>query len=177
MKPLTRLAALAMAAAASTAAAAAEDPCSTFLMDVNSEVDLFQGAPAPVESGREAATAPEIEPGKLYVVSLHGQQQIRFAAPRESKAPDPTKTGGMLRFTVAEPGSYRVSVDANFWVDVALDGKALSTLDFRSVRECPGPRKIVTYNLPVGAELLVQLIDASQTSVRLTVTPVPPKIW
>ena len=177
MRPLIRLAALAIAVGAVSAATAAEDPCSAFLMDVDNEVDLFQGAPAPVDSGREAATAPEVEPGKLYMVSLHGQQQVRFAAPRESKAPDPARTGGMLKLRAAEPGSYRVSVDANFWVDVAQDGKALPTLDFRSVRECPGPRKIVTYNLPVGVELLVQLIDASVTSVLLTVTSVPPKIW
>jgi hypothetical protein len=108
---------------------------------------------------------------------LHEQTQVRFAAPRASKAPDPARIGGMLRFSVSEPGKYRVSIDANFWVDVARDGKALETLDFRSVRECPGPRKIVTYNLPVGAELLVQLIDATSPRVRLTVTPVPPEIW
>jgi hypothetical protein len=147
------------------------------MLDVNNEVDLFQGAPAPIQAGRDAATAPVIEPGKLYEVSLHGQPQVRFAAPRENKAPDPARIGGMLRFSVSEPGKYRVSIDANFWVDVARDGKALETLDFRSVRECPGPRKIVTYNLPVGAELLVQLIDATSPRVRLTVTPVPPEIW
>jgi hypothetical protein len=176
MKALTRLAALGMAAAASAVAAAA-DPCSTFMMEVDHEVDLFQAAPAPVAAGREAASAPLIEPGKLYEVSLHEQAQVRFAAPRASKAPDPARIGGMLRFSVSEPGKYRVSIDANFWVDVARDGKALETLDFRSVRECPGPRKIVTYNLPVGAELLVQLIDATSPRVRLTVTPVPPGIW
>jgi hypothetical protein len=176
MKPPRRLAALILATAAATATAA-DDPCGNFLMEVDSEVHLFQDVAAPAAAGRDAATAPMIEPGKLYAVKLHSQQQVRFAAPRENKPADPARTGGMLKFTVTEPGGYRVSVDANFWVDVALDGKALPTLDFRGVRECPGPRKIVTYNLPVGAELLVQLIDATVTSVRLAITPVPPKIW
>jgi hypothetical protein len=173
---LKRFAALFLAVSMATASAA-DDACSDFLMDVDNEVELFQDAATPAQAGRDAATAPLIESGKLYAVALHAQQQVRFEAPRESKAADPARTGGMLKFTVAEPGGYRVSVDANFWVDVAMDGKALPTMDFRSVRECPGPRKIVSYNLPVGAELLIQLIDATATSVLLAITPVPPEIW
>jgi hypothetical protein len=155
----------------------ADDTCSAYMMDVGAEIELFREIAAPLQAGRRADDAPAIEAGKLYAVRLHSQKDVTYAAPRTGKPADPQQSGGMLKVTVAETGKYRISSDANFWIDAVADGVALTTLDFRSNRECAGPRKIVTYQLPAGVELVVQLIDAGAPLVRVTLTPVPQEPW
>lgn len=157
--------------------ARADETCSAYMMDVASELELFHEPAAEVQAGREAQGAPQIEPGKLYRVALRTQKEVRFVDSPGRRPEDPARPGGIVQFTVPEAGRYRVSVDANFWIDVMLEGVALKSLDFRSDRECAGPRKIVTFQLPAGAELAVQLIDATAPSVRLAVTPVPEGPW
>lgn len=176
MKSLTGLAALALLAAPGAATFAA-DACSAYMMNVDNELLLFNESPDPLEAGRDATAAPKIEPGRLYAVKLPTQQQVRFVAPPGRRAIDPSKSGGLLRFSVTEAGHYRVSTDASFWIDVVLDGKALTSTDSRGDHECAGPRKIVTFNLPAGAELIVQLADVGVERVRLAVTAAPPAVW
>lgn len=176
MNDPTRVALLATSLLFSALAVGQEAPCSAYMMDVENERHLFMESPAPVDAAAQAEAAPVIEPGTLYAVKLRTQDKVRYLA-LPSRKPEATRPGGMLRLAIAETGRYRLSVDANFWIDVVFEGKALEALDFRSDRECTGPRKIVTFNLPAGAELVVQLIDAGVQSVRLAVTPVPPEIW
>jgi len=161
---------------AAPAFAAEPTACSAFQMDVSSEVELFQGSPIPVNAGVEAASATQVEPGRLYEVRLQSQKQVQYVA-LPSRKPDPAESGGMLRIAITEGGSYRVSVNAPSWVDAVFAGVALETQDFRSDRECGGPTKIVTFNVPAGAELVLQFIDVDRSSLRLTVTPAPQKIW
>lgn len=153
--------------------ARADETCSAYMMNVSGELELFKDISIPVEAGRDVQGAPGIEPGKLYLTKLQVQKDVRFLASPGRRPEDPARSGGFVKFTVAQAGKYRVSIDANFWIDVMLEGVALASVDFRSDRECAGPRKIVTFQLPAGAELAVQLIDATAQSVRLAVTPVP----
>lgn len=176
MRLLAGLATLALAAASGAPIHAAE-ACNAYMMDVDNELRLFNEAPDPLDAGRDAASAPAIEPDRLYAVKLQSQQQVRYVAPPGRKPIDPAKTGGLLRFSVAEAGSWRIAVDASFWIDVLHDGKALTSTDSRGDHECAGPQKIVTFDLPAGVELIVQLADVGVGSVRLTLTAAPPKVW
>src|SRR5690606_38827196 len=128
--------------------------CSAFQMDVGAEVELFQRPPLAVVAAADAAAAITIEHGQVYEVRLQSQKQVRYMA-QPARKPDPAQSGGMLRIMVAEGGSYRVSVDAPGWVDAVFAGEPLHTQDFRSDRDCGGPTKIVTFNVPAGAELLL----------------------
>lgn len=160
-----------------SAAFAADIPsCKAYQMDVDAEVELFQSEAISVKASADAAAASEVRVGQLFEVRLASQKETRFTVlPRREI--DPAQYGGMLRVHIAEGGRYRVSVDAPSWVDAVFDGKSLETLDFRSNRECAGPTKIVTFNVPAGADLLLQVIDVDRPSVRLTVTPVPLAVW
>lgn len=151
-------------------------PCSAFQTDVSAEVELFQRAPVTVDAAADAASSRVIEPGRLYEVRLQPQKQVHYVAQPERK-PDPTQSGGMLRIQVPEGGDYRVSVDARSWLDAVFGGVALATDDFRSDRQCGGPTKMVTFNVPAGAELVLQFIDVDRSSLRLAVTPAPQQVW
>lgn len=155
----------------------AEPRCSAYMMDVSSELELFAGPSVEVAAGKVAQGAPEIEVGKLYAVKLVPQAGVTYPSPPSAKPIDRALPGGLLRFTVQETGRYRVSADANFWIDVLFEGKPLEATDFRSDRECAGPRKIVTFNLQQGAEMVLQLIDVRTPAIRLTVTPMPQAEW
>lgn len=157
-------------------ALAAEPACSRFQMDVSTERELFQSPPRTVEAAADAARAGDVQAGQLYEVKLKPQQQVRFVATPERK-PDPALTGGMLRIHIAEGGRYRVAVDARSWVDAVYAGQPLATNDFRSDRECAGPTKIVTFDVPSGADLVLQFIDVDRPSLRLAVTAAPRETW
>lgn len=146
------------------------------MMDVSRELELFREEAEPIEAAQSAAQSPTVQTGRLYAVKLHRQDGVQPPAPGTRK-PDPALQGGVLRFSVAEAGLFRVAADANFWIDVVFEGAPLEARDFRGNRECNGPRKIVTFQLPAGADLLIQLMDARVPGVRLTVTPVPQKDW
>lgn len=173
---------LAIAAAATCIAfastpARADGSCSAYMMDVTAELQLFREAPDPVKAGLNAKAAPQVEPGRLYVVSLPLQKDVQFGATLARDPVDAARPGGLLNLSIDRPGKYRVAIDANFWIDALVDGTPVEALDFRSDRECAGPRKIVTFDLPAGGEVLVQLIDATVAQLRLTVTPVPEEPW
>ncbi len=161
---------------ATPALAAEPSSCAAFQMDVATEVELFQGSPLAVRAAGDATMAAAIEPGRLYQVELQPQSQVEYvAAPK--RAPDPRESGGMLRVRVPEGGAWRVAVNAPAWVDAVFARQPLQTEDFRSDRECKGPTKIVTFNVPAGAELVLQFVDVDRPTLRLAMTPAPAKIW
>jgi hypothetical protein len=163
---------------ASPAAVAGQaDACPSFEMDVSNEVALFQEQAIEVPAGDQAESAPELEAGRLYQVKLLPQRGLTFPVTASRRKPDAAQSGGMVRVFIAEAGRYRVSVDQPSWVDAIHEGNPLPSLDFRSSRECSGPRKIITFQVPAGAELLLQFIDVDRPAVRLAVTPVPPEVW
>lgn len=157
--------------------ARADASCSAYMMDVTAELQLFREAPDPVVAGRNAADAPQVEPGRLYVARLPAQKDVHFGATLARNPVDAARPGGLLKLSIDQPGKYRIAIDANFWIDALVDGVPVESLDFRSDRECAGPRKIVTFDLAAGGQILVQLIDATASQVRLTVTPVPEEVW
>jgi len=159
------------------APAQADGLCSAYMMDVSAELQLFREAPDPITAGRNAEEAPRMEPGRLYIARLPAQKDVKFGATSAHNPVDPAKPGGVLRLSIAQAGKYRVSIDANFWLDALVDGTPLQSLDFRSDRECAAPRKIVTFDLPAGGDIVVQLIDATVTQVRVAVTSMPQEPW
>ncbi len=163
--------------AVTSAPARAAESCSAYMMDVTAEVQLFREAPDPVRAGLNAGDAPQLEPGRLYVARLPLQKDVRLGATLARNPVDATKPGGLLKLSIDRPGKYRIAVDANFWVDALVDGVVVEALDFRSDRECAGPRKIVSFDFPAGREVPVHFVDATAAQVRVTVTPVPEEPW
>lgn len=150
--------------------AAAEDPCTGFKWELGAETALFQMSATRVSAGVDAASAPDIETGRLYQLDLSPQSAVRFAAePSRPLLPDGVHAG-MTRLSIPRDGLYRISVDASIWIDVVADGELLESLDFNGVAACTTPRKVVLYRLTVGDSLVIQLANAIPAAARLAVT-------
>ncbi len=173
MKHTTALSGLAalIAIACSTPVLAA-DACSNFKWEVSREVRLFAAPGTVLAAGTTGGEAPAITPGQLYALTLQPQEKVKFAVPPTKRMLADGAFGGMLKLKVGAAGAYRIAIDAGFWLDVVHEGKPLASVDFNGSAECTGPRKIVVYELPAGAELTVQLAQANAAAARLSVTPV-----
>ncbi|HEX2791351.1 MAG TPA: hypothetical protein VHN17_13050 [Steroidobacteraceae bacterium] len=151
-------------------AAAQDDPCAKFTWNIQRERALFASAPQAVVAGHDASSAPPLAPERPYQLQLAAAGQITLLLPPGKNTSTDGAYAGMARLRLAQPGSYRVSVDQPLWIDVVADGKMIQSVDFQGRPGCLAPHKIVQYSLPGGRELLLQLSGAPKPVVRLTIT-------
>ncbi len=160
-------------AAAALPAAAAAAPCASS-WDVQHEVALF-GTPAQaLTAGVDQAGAPRIRADRFYALHLTPQPQVRFAMPPGKVMLNDGAYAGLVRLKVTQPGSYRVSIDVPFWIDVVAGGKELPTEDFTGLRGCSGPHKLVEFLLPANQDLLLQFSGATTAQLHVAITKAPP---
>jgi hypothetical protein len=162
-----------MALGAGAIPAFAGDPCVDFKWDVSQERALFAAAPLIIAAGRDAKTAPVVEPKHLYQVKLESLDAVAFPVPPgKTPAGDKAYAGvAVLRVPVA--GSYRIALDMPLWVDVVSGGSLLPAKDFQGQRDCIAPHKIVEFDLQGATEFMLQFSSAASQEIRLTVTPSP----
>jgi hypothetical protein len=172
MNPV-RLAFAAVVLAGVGPAWAAQDPCAQFKWDVTREVALFRTSPVPIAAAAAPLDAPSIQPDMLYRVQLHPQEAVTLAAPVSKKMLDDGAFGGLLRIRLPESGTYRISVDAGFWIDVADASGTLQRADFSGSQNCTTPRKVVLYELAGGKDFHVQLTGSSLPHALLVLVRVP----
>lgn len=173
LRNAVRCATFALLSAAPFAGAfAADDACARFKWDVSREVALYRSSPTRLDVAAAADAAPTIRTDTLYELRLQPQESLKFAVPPTKKQLADGANGGFLKLRVAEAGAYRVAIDSGFWLDVVSAGAPLATVDFNGSSECAGPRKIVVYDFPANADLLVQMSAATSPMARLTITRV-----
>lgn len=80
--------------------------------------------------------------------------------------------GGIVRFTVAEEGAWRVALGSGAWIDVIRDGKASPSIAHGRGPDCTGIRKMVDYRLSPGTYVLQIAANGSDT-VTLMVARLP----
>ena len=156
--------------ALSAAPARADDPCSGFTWNVAHERALFASAAQALSAGRDAATAPAIEIDRLYDLALAPNEQVQLPAP--NRKAHGTGAAGLVRLQIAKPGSYRISVGSQMWVDLASGSMLIGSSDFAGQHGCEAPHKIVQYDLQPGTFVL-QLSGGSGDRVRVAVTRAP----
>ena len=156
-----------------TAAMAADDPCTGFKWNVTQEHALFSGTPESVTAGHDLASAPSLKAQRLYEVALAPQDSVKFVLPPQKKALADGAFAGLAHLKVPAAGSYRVSLDAGFWIDVIGNQKVIDSTDFGGSSGCSTPRKVVFFTLPAGEDLVLQISGARNDRVRVTLTPSP----
>jgi hypothetical protein len=154
-----------------TVAAAADDPCTASKWNLTREHALFSEAAQSAAAGRDAASAPDMKAGRLYELSLSPQDGVKFVVPPGKKAPPDGAFAGLIRLQVPAAGTYRISLDQGFWIDVIDHQQIIEATDFAGLHGCAAPRKIVLYKLPAGKDLVLQLSGAAKDRVRVTLTP------
>jgi hypothetical protein len=162
---------LLMAAGSIGAAARAED-CVDFKWDVTQVRALFAGAAQSLSAGTDVTSAPALQPNHLYALKLVPQERVSFMTQPGTKSTYAGSHAGIATFQVPQSGSYRVALDAPFWIDVVANGALLPAKDYQGQHSCSAPHKIVEFELPGTRLLVLQLSNAAQDEIRLTITPV-----
>ena len=155
-----------------TVAAAADDPCAGGKWDVTQEHALFLKAPEAVPAGHDLASAPVMKAQKMYELTLTPQSGVTFILPPAKKMLADGAFAGLVHMQVPTAGSYRVSLDQGFWIDVVGGQKFIESTDFGGMSGCTAPRKVVIFTLPAG-DVVLQLSGAAKDHVRVTLTPAP----
>jgi hypothetical protein len=124
-------------------------------------------AAADYKSSRRA----ELAPGKAAVVGLLQTPKVAYPV-RPEKPGGTVSFGGVLRFTVAEEGVWRVALSSGAWVDVVRDGEASVSIAHGRGPACTGIRKMVDYRLAPGTYALQVAANGTDT-VTLMVARLP----
>jgi hypothetical protein len=161
-----------LAACSIGAAVRAEDGCVDFKWDVTQVRALFAGASQSLSAGTDVTSAPALQPNHLYALKLVPQERVSFMTQPGTKSTYAGSHAGIATFQVPQSGSYRVALDAPFWIDVVANGALLPAKDYQGQHSCSAPHKIVEFELPGTRLLVLQLSNAAQDEIRLTITPV-----
>jgi hypothetical protein len=153
------------------AAAKADDKCIEFAWDVRAEHLLFAMQPVQIVAGADRASTPTLGLDRLYQLHLQKQAEVKFPTPPGAREAKPDGYGGLAQLQVAVPGAYRVSADQPLWIDVAFNGALLKPQDFQGRRGCNAPHKIVEFVLPMGVQLTLQISNAANADVKISITP------
>jgi hypothetical protein len=154
--------------------ALADGDCVDFKWDVSKERALYAGAPVELSAGKDTVSAPVIGPDRLYRLHLMSQDRVAFAA-TPGKVPPVSAFAGLAALKLAAPGSYRVSIDLPFWIDVVSNGSLVQPTDYQAQRACAAPHKIVVFDLVGSKPLVLQFSGAPQDTILVTVTSAPPR--
>ncbi len=158
---------------AGATAAPADDSCVDFKWDVARERALFSGPATAVTAAADQKTAPVILLNHLYEAALQPQEQVAFAATPGKKNARPGSHAGLLTFKIPSNGSYRVSIDMPFYIDVVSSGALVEATDFQGQHGCSSPHKIVVFDLTGARPFFLQLSNAEPSSLKLTITATP----
>ncbi|MDB5738382.1 MAG: hypothetical protein JWO65_2050 [Sphingomonas bacterium] len=97
--------------------------------------------------------------------------KILFATPL-GKPIEPDDTGGLIRFSAATAGTYRVATGAPAWIDVVQGNHALASIAHAHGAPCSGIAKMVDFALPAG-EYILQFSGTKAASLAVTVSRLP----
>jgi hypothetical protein len=151
----------------------AEDQCIEFAWDVRAEHLLFAMHPKVIAAGADRAGTPAVSLDQLYQLHLQKQTDVKFPTPPGAREAKPDGYGGLAQLQVAVAGAYRISADQPLWIDVAFNGALLKPQDFQGRRGCNAPHKIVEFVLPMGVQLTLQISNAANADVKISITPSP----
>jgi hypothetical protein len=162
----------ASAASPPAVAAADADPCSHFSWDVSHELAVMKQSANPVVAATRAGSAsPLLEVDKPYEIKLAPQATVSYIVKPGKPTLDDSAQGGLVRFRLAKPGLYRVSLTSGHWIDVVLGDHLVKSKDFSGSRGCARPHKIVEFVLPANEELTLQLSGSTDSAVTVAITP------
>jgi len=149
-------------------------PCARYTWDISHELAVLKQTAKPITAAsKPAADIPRLQLDKVYAITLAEQGGVTFAAtPAKQTAADGTRAG-LVRFSTAAAGRYRISLSTGHWIDVVDGATAIQSRDFQGAHGCERPRKVVEFELPASKGLTLQLSGAAGTPVIVTITPVP----
>ena len=123
-----------------------------------------------MKAARDAAGLPQasLPLGQAARVRLLPVSELTYILPPERPA-KAASHGGMIRISIAQPGTYRVALGTAAWVDAVTDGKAIASTAHGHGPACSGIRKIVDFVLEPGDYVLQFSSNAEPDTTLLVI--------
>src|SRR5262245_46039553 len=116
-----------------------------------------------------SATPLDRTSAKAVAMSLVPFAEAKFVLPPERQPKDPKSFAGVVQFAGGDAGTYKITLSAGAWIDVAQNGKLLKSVDFSGAVECPYVRKSVQFK--IGPQpFAVQLSGVDEPAIDFVVT-------
>lgn len=119
-------------------------------------------------SGLDAAM---LTPGKAVTVALHSTRDVQYVTQPE-KPGGSVAHGGVLAISIAEAGTYQVSLSSGAWIDVLKDGAATMSSAHAPGPACSGIRKTVQFPMQPG-RYVIQVSANADPAIDVMVSRVP----
>lgn len=94
-----------------------------------------------------------LAPGTAIDLALAETPAVTYLV-RPSHPGGSVSHGGMLRFTIASAGTYRVAIGSGAWLDVVAAAASLESVGHGHGPNCSGIRKMVDFALKPGSYVL-----------------------
>lgn len=146
--------------------------CTSYDVDVARELALLEKPPIDfaLTSASDESSGSMVA-GQAYILHLSPQAGTRFAVPPERRMLDEGAFAGVARFAVDAPGTWRISLDHNSWVDVVAPGGSLvDSSRFGGRMDCPSLRKLVEFPLQPGLPYTLQLSGGTERTTVVLIT-------
>jgi hypothetical protein len=103
-------------------------------------------------------------------VALVPFAEAKLPTPPERAPKSPTSFAGFVEISApAKPGSYKITVSSEGWIDVLQDGQAVKSTAFSGATGCEGIRKSVKFDL-AARPLTIELSNVPANAIGIVVS-------
>jgi len=151
------------------APALAEEPvgCDKFKWPLDKERATLNGTDLPKVVSGDRVTFP-IPFGAIVALVPFADAKLPTPPERAPKSPD-TFAGFFQAPAPKQPGSYKITLSAGGWIDVAQSDDAVKSTAFSSALGCEGIRKSVKFDL-AAAPFTVELSGVKADEIKLAIS-------
>lgn len=145
------------------ASAAETGGCGRFAWDLGAERDLLAAAPV------SAPASVPASPPAAFRLALGPAETAALPKPPPPDAKPRPGLAGAIPLSIAEAGTYRVTLSGEAWVDAVQHDVFLNAEAFSGVGDCPGMRKSVKFRFDPGPVVL-QMRGSAADAIAVAVT-------
>jgi hypothetical protein len=166
---IVKTAFIVIAACAAAAPAFAQEPvgCDKFKWPLDKERATLNGTDLPkvVSGGRVTFPIPF-----ATIVALVPFADAKLPAPPERAPKSPDSFAGYFEAKAPpQAGSYKITLSAEGWIDVAQAGQAVKSIAFSGALGCEGIRKSVKFDL-AAAPFTVELSSVKADEIKIAIS-------
>lgn len=158
-----------IAACAMAAPAFAQEPvgCDKFKWPLDKERATLNGTDLPKIASGASVTFP-IPFGTIIALLPFADAKLPAPPERTPKSPD-TFAGFFQAPAPKQPGSYKITLSAEGWIDITQSGNTVKSTAFSGALGCEGIRKSVKFDL-AAAPFTVELSGVKTDSIKLAIS-------
>jgi hypothetical protein len=160
---------IALVICATAGSAIAQEPvgCDKFKWPLDKERATLNGTDLPKVTSGDRIKWP-IPFATSVALSPFADAKLPTPPERAPKSPD-TFAGFLQIAAPAKPGTYKITLSSEGWIDVVQDGHAVKSTAFSGATGCEGIRKSVKFDL-TAEPLTVELSAVPANTIKIAVS-------